>query len=226
MEDPKKIEPDMAGLKRVIDITRKYSKMFSESRENIKKIVAAQNPASYSLSKYGWYISEMIPLSDLVDIHQLFEVGKIEEADTKMADHYRENYVQIIRRIISRHKDRKSIIEESSQAHKSQMYFASTILFISQADGICDGTIFVRADKKLSTIVKEQTPDIVYETLGKQSAIDEDTRITESSYYSELNRHNVMHGLKFDYGTELNSLKALSLLSFVANFTNRFKDQY
>ena len=166
----------------------------------------------------------MIPVPDLFKNTHLFEDGRIEEADRKIADHYRENYEQIISRIISRNKERKSIIEEASKAHVNEMYFASTILFISQADGICDGKIFVRDDKKLSSVEKESTPDIVYETLGKQSAIDEDSRVTQSNYYSELNRHKVMHGLKFDYGNELNSLKALSLLSFVANFTNRYKD--
>jgi hypothetical protein len=224
MEDHGNIEPDLSGLRKTVDIVRKYNEMFSEAREMSKKIADAQNMSSYSLSKYGWYISEMIPIPDFLKITLLFEAGRIEEADKKMADHYRKNHEQIILKIISRNKDRKSIIEEASKAHISEMYFASTILFISQADGICDGKIFVRDDKKLSSIEKESTPDIVYETLGKQSAIDEDSRVTLSNYYSELNRHKVMHGLKFDYGNELNSLKALSLLSFVANFTNRYKD--
>jgi hypothetical protein len=226
MEDKENIEPDNEAQRKALELGRKYSTMFAEAREIRKQIVEAQNKVSYTLSTYGWYISEMIPVTDVFKIHELFKSGKIDEADTLMANHYRKNYEQIIRRIISRHKDRKTLIEEASRAHLNQMYFASTILFISQADGICDGKIFVRSDKKLSSTEKDHTPDIVYETLGKQSAIDEDSRKTVSNYYSELNRHNVMHGLRIDYGTEINSLKALSLLSFVANFTNRFKDRH
>lgn len=34
--------------------------------------------------------------------------------------------------------------------------------------------------------------------------------------FSELNRHMVMHGDSVDYGTKKNSLKAISLLYYVA----------
>ena len=33
--------------------------------------------------------------------------------------------------------------------------------------------------------------------------------------FNELNRHQVMHGESLDYGTEINSLKSISLLNYV-----------
>ena len=33
--------------------------------------------------------------------------------------------------------------------------------------------------------------------------------------FNELNRHQVMHGESLGYGTEINSLKAISLLNYV-----------
>ena len=38
------------------------------------------------------------------------------------------------------------------------------------------------------------------------------SRKDTTNFFSELNRHKVMHGLTSDYGNEINSLKALSLL--------------
>jgi len=34
--------------------------------------------------------------------------------------------------------------------------------------------------------------------------------------FSELNRHMVLHGESLDYGTEKNSLKAISLINYVS----------
>jgi len=36
--------------------------------------------------------------------------------------------------------------------------------------------------------------------------------------WNELNRHQVLHGESVDYGTRLNSLKAISLLNYLVSF--------
>lgn len=43
--------------------------------------------------------------------------------------------------------------------------------------------------------------------------------------FDALNRHEVMHGLVSDYGTELNSLKAFSVLCFVGLYVSQFADK-
>ena len=35
--------------------------------------------------------------------------------------------------------------------------------------------------------------------------------------FNELNRHMVLHGESLDYGTKINSLKAISLINYVAH---------
>ena len=35
--------------------------------------------------------------------------------------------------------------------------------------------------------------------------------------FDELNRHMVLHGESLDYGTKINSLKAISLINYVAH---------
>lgn len=60
--------------------------------------------------------------------------------------------------------------------------------------------------------------------IGKETALNVDTRKEDNSnYFTNLNRHGVMHGLEVNYGTEVNSLRALSFLCFITDFYNRYK---
>lgn len=99
------------------------------------------------------------------------------------------------------------------------MFHSSTILFLSQADGICDSIIFtgskikkIKDKKKVHPIVK-----IVSESNPLTDHYNPKTK--NSNYFSDLNRHGVIHGISSDYGNELNSLKALSLVCFVSDFS-------
>jgi hypothetical protein len=218
------LEINKKALKAVQELAQNYQKMFEDGKKMQKSISNFQNESAYLLSTFGWYISDQIPYIEVLEILKAAKEKRIEYAESELINYYRNNIVDIISRIISKNKDREKIIIEALNAYKQGMFYASTILFLSQADGICDGKIFVSGKNKLSTLDKDNTPPIIFAALGKQSAIDEDSRIIESNYNSDLNRHNVMHGLRCDYGNQLNSLKALSLLSFVANFANRYKD--
>jgi hypothetical protein len=113
---------------------------------------------------------------------------------------------------------------EAFSAHKKKQYFASTILFLSQADGICEGKVF-RGKKVFNNYIEsKKASTLIRSVLGQVSPIDIDTRNPDrANYFSDLNRHGVMHGLHVDYGTEENSLKALSLLCFISDFVNSNK---
>ncbi len=58
------------------------------------------------------------------------------------------------------------------------------------------------------------------------SALKEHLPITKSAYereagFNQLNRHQVVHGESLDYGTETNSLKAISFLFYIATQTSK-----
>lgn len=118
--------------------------------------------------------------------------------------------------------ERSEIIKEAFSAHKKKMYYSSTILFLSQADGITESKMFIerkKFDKKIDSI---KNPDFI-NVLGEESPLNVDTRKNKNpDFFSNLNRHAVMHGLSNNYGSEINSLKALSLLCFVSDYYNRY----
>ncbi len=103
------------------------------------------------------------------------------------------------------------------------MFFSSTILFLSQVDGICDSVFFkIKDDKKklkefLNKNVRNNEPDYIVSTILEKNAIDDSTS-NRNKYPSKLNRHSVMHGIDYQFGTEINSLKSISLLNYLIDF--------
>ena len=100
------------------------------------------------------------------------------------------------------------------------MYFASTALFLTIADGLCNGYLFKTKQNKLNLkqeLSKTHCLEEFLSLITEVSAIDI-AHAKKINFPSTLNRHGVLHGLDFDYGTKTNSLKALSLLAFIGDF--------
>jgi len=118
------------------------------------------------------------------------------------------------------------VLECAFQAHHRTEYELSIPVFLAQADGVCQEVtgykLYGRKQKKPITagfaanFVYEFLIEAVLEPLRTPLPIsaslnDEDYRV------GTLNRHEVLHGISVDYGTRTNSLKAMSLLSYVCS---------
>jgi hypothetical protein len=175
----------------------------------------------YQLTNYGWYVSANLKLLDVLKIFQSIHDNTFNEKEHFLIDYYKNSLNDIETKLLKKHLDRNKIISEAFKAHINEMYYSSTILFISIADGICEGKIFSgKKESKKSFFDSKKTPYFTNNTLLNETAINEDSRKVVTSFFSELNRHKVMHGLSSDYGNEINSLKALSLLCFVSDWVD------
>jgi hypothetical protein len=109
------------------------------------------------------------------------------------------------------------------------MFHSSILICLTLADGICNGQLFmIKKDKiRMKKFLEEnETPEILSKFLSvitEINAIDAHTTQIEN-YGSNFNRHGIIHGYDLNYGTEINSLKALSLLTFVNDMVNRHKN--
>jgi hypothetical protein len=176
------------------------------------------------LLNYGWYISGQMKIKSTSEVIELIKTGKIEEAETNLINFYKDNLTKIEKQLITKHSDRKPILEEAFKAHKSNMFYSSTILFLSQGDGIIDGKIFHNRKNLDKHLDDKKNPSFV-KLLKEDSSINvPSNKISKTKYFSKLNRHSVMHGKSTDYGTETNSLKALSLCCFVSDWYNRYDE--
>jgi hypothetical protein len=101
------------------------------------------------------------------------------------------------------------------------MFYSSTILFLSQADGLSKGEIF--RGKMLNKLIRKKERHPVVNILHRENPLSShyNPNTENSDFFSNLNRHGVMHGLSTDFGNELNSYKSLSLLCFVSDYKAR-----
>ncbi len=199
-------------------------KQFDQISKETKKLAEIRNKLVSVLANHGWYLSADIDGQSYFKILSLIQNSKVGEATSILSKYYSKNLNKLKNNLTKKHPDRQSIFTEAFKAHKDKKYFSSTILFLSQADGICEGNMFRRKKIFKEFIAKTKSPDMVEFILGQESAIDVDTRKADkSNYFSDLNRHGVMHGIHIDFGKEINSLKAISLLCFISDFVNRYK---
>jgi hypothetical protein len=177
--------------------------------------------ATKILLNHGWYLSGHIEMKQTSLIVELIRNECFVEAEIKLLGFYRENLNTIKTQLINKNPNRKSVLEEAFKAHNNKMYFSSTILFISQADGIIDGKIFHNR-KNLDKFLNNRSVKIV-ELLKEDSSLNiPSIKLKKTKYISKMNRHSIMHGESTDYNTEINSLKALSLCCFVNDWYNRY----
>lgn len=117
-------------------------------------------------------------------------------------------------------KDRIRIMEEIIELHTANKYFGSTILAVSQIEGIIADGFFHEGhlrEKKIKNYVSSMQGngtndetfsrfinDVVLVQFEHGKAID-----------SSLSRHAIMHGADKTYGSYLNSIRAILLLDYL-----------
>ena len=214
-------------LKNIFD--NEFFIKLKEQQKEIDELSGMMNKTMRKLSLHGWYISATIEVATLISLMENIKKGDTGKVDNTMKLHYDSNFDTIITDLSKSFFDRKEIFAQAAKAHKLKMYYASISLFLSQADGICKGYLFILKNEK-KNLKKEiskfnsSTLKEVLEVIMNESAIDAPYS-NRTKYPSKLNRHSVFHGLDKEYGTNLNSLKALSLLTFIGDFFNRYRKQ-
>ena len=175
--------------------------------------------------RHGWYPPPDIALAQL----RIWANG-FRDPDEERAESARQIGFMVFRRdankigrtLVEQFPHRKRVLREAFDAHQHGRYYSSVALFLTQADGICHGAIGENicsgrtiasadnlADHVQEGILRELFRGLMWE--GWPLALSGNNR---PAGFSELNRHQVLHGESTDYGTEENSLKAMSFLNF------------
>lgn len=178
-----------------------------------------------TVTRYGWYPPEDIALAQLriwADGFRDPDTERFESAHKIGFSVFRRDANKIRRTLAEQFPHRKPVLHEAFDAHQHGRYYSSVVLFLTQADGICQDAISKNvcsratiasadnlADKVPEGILRELFKGLMWE--GWPLALSGNNRPTG---FSELNRHQVLHGESTDYGTEENSLKAMSFLNF------------
>lgn len=196
------------------------------------------NKLILELSDRGWFI--YILEGNFIDLPS--KVNGLIGKSSDEQDKFLENYIRIKaddfkRKFIETYPNRVNQIEDAFYTHHAGKYYSSIPTFILLAEGIGRDLlpnnlgIFEKHSHK-SKKIKSGIPktDDLFDNFSFINKLEEviftplriKTEITEKTdkYITAedkkiFNRHLILHGFSNNYGTEINSLKAIALAYFV-----------
>ena len=186
-----------------------------------------EKEVSERLSSLGWYVSPHMPYATLEPLmHSMNEDP--EGAVAKIAVYFGSQLDAIEQELVKLRPKRKKLLQDAFEAHRDRKYNLSIPVFLSQADGIW-------WDQYSQNLFNKRGRDSGHEKLRSSPksylfsgflyplSITTPLWMSEGERdepFNELNRHQVLHGKSVDYGTEENSLKAISLLNYLCFVLN------
>ena len=221
-----KMDLALAGIR---DSIAKFLRENPNFFENIQQLVEEfkdlpdkQRKLWSQAARLGWYLNGETSLSMTREV-----VKGQDDLNRYMIESLRGDWPTVTESILLAHPARREILECAFQLHAEGRYVASVPLFLAQADGICAQTIGAHLftdheDREARISQLSANSDEVTATmlglLGLKTQLG--ARIGRASAKHKSlapNRNGILHGARkhLDYGTEINSLKAFSLLAFV-----------
>lgn len=178
-----------------------------------------------SLAMHGWYPDLDMALPEINALVRPFLDDQIEQGHVQCEGHFTSRLSGIESGLVTTFPLRKSFISKAFKAHRNRDYELSVPQFLIQADGICHDLINIDLYRKSQRrpVIASFVDDAAFDSFRRAflTPLIEVTPLTESYAKSSihddvLNRHQVLHGVSLDYATKRSSLKAVSLLSYVA----------
>ncbi|MBI5138939.1 MAG: hypothetical protein HZA95_04045 [Candidatus Vogelbacteria bacterium] len=206
-------------------------------RTALEELPAKSREALTILGKHGWYLDTALSLPELTSLAELLRREDVKAAERVLADHYRARLSQIEHELAAWCPVRAKILTPAFDAHRRGEYVLSIPVFLAQADGVCKASLDVslfgrRYNDRLPLTAKAiETRQLDRDSIEAALLHPLKVPLPISASKQELtgllnvlNRHEILHGTSVDYGTEVNSLKAISLLYYVASVLRKPDD--
>ena len=148
----------------------------------------------------------------------------VRQANNATCERFRDRLDDIEAKLVSEFPSRSAILRDAFDAHRQGKYTLSVPAFLTQVDGFfydrCDANLFYGESREaLQKRVEAMPSELSRMYLGALLNTRLPLLLSEKHRpddFSGLNRHQVLHGLVTDYGTQENSLKAVALLYYCA----------
>jgi len=177
------------------------------------------------LAGRGWYVDGELPANAPGILVDELEGGRVDEIDAVLVEYFRDRLLAIKERLVQQYPHRATFLDKAFKAHERGEYELSVPVLLAQADGICkDCTnllLFRGKDRRpeIASYVQETFAADEYRAALLSPLTEEHpisaTEARRPADFEGLNRHLVLHGESLTYHTEVNSLKAVSLLSYL-----------
>lgn len=202
------------------------SPAFEQLGKSFKQLAPQTQEALITLGNYGWFLDPEMGVRWIMGLKKALSDGDIDDAENVLIEFFCKRLDKIESVIAGKSPHREKFIKAAFSAHRRGEYELSIPVFLAQIDGICKEVIgqylFMRQNKKPQTaIYVEQITDntikaALLQPLAQVLPINASEKERDKNF-TELNRHMVLHGESLDYGTKVNSLKAISLINYVTH---------
>jgi hypothetical protein len=217
-----------SGISIINPAIRKHTDRLIRIRESIDQFNNNLPGYLVSIANFGWYLDLHTGVNLSVTLANYIEDKEIEKVDNYLIDYYSSNFDIIITKLSSNHPKRLKLFSEIKIAFDNEYYNLVIPLLLSQIDGICyDYTkklFFIKNKKNEKNPYLPKVSNELIVLNGEffkafLAPFFNDAPIFTHEDNLELfptafNRHRVLHGLEIEFGTKINCLKALSLLSY------------
>lgn len=194
---------------------------FARQLEGLPDEIRAQLAA---LMDRGWCLDPEMPHTWGRDLIEAIELGEEDEVQQWLMAYFRQRLDRIEQSLVQRHPGRVALLADAFQAHREGRYGLSIPVMLSQADGV----IHDRHQRQLYSKnagtnlqgVLAKLPDDGMRAMVV-AAFYVDTPLIRKTHqlppgFDGLNRHAVLHGTDPNYGTEVNGLRAVSILNLAS----------
>ena len=190
-----------------------------------------------AMAEAGWYLDLQMSFPKVTRFNRMVEEEGAEVADARMMAHFEKRLDEIQAFLIAEFPHRKPFFDAAFDAVRRGEHILGVPVLLSQTDGICKDVAgeylfitekgVVPARPGVARFMLEQVRSDLSEAFlcmfeeVRPIGLSEKRR---TPGFKGLNRHTVLHGEDLEYGTKLNSLKAVSLLNYVAQILTRKLD--
>ena len=164
----------------------------------------------------GWFIDPNMSGMEAVRIGRRVLDGESTKLTPYFMEYYESSVNEIEQKSIDVSPHREPVLRDVFKAHKRNEYTLSVLPLIAQAEGVIaerhdNKRIFSKEGRR--AIVEGGQKKWVNRVLEAPHPLWANER-NYSPSTGNVNRHKLMHGGDWEYGTRENSLKAISFLSF------------
>lgn len=206
------------ALIRLYEVNRLFDQYKHLNTEKVEMVI-------YKTATYGWYVDDFSKNSELKINTCLKHIynNLPEKLDLYFSDYYRGKIDEIRKMLTEKYSNRKQILNEAFDAHNKGLYHASICILLTQIDGICNDVLDAKffINKNYLPQIKEKLEsknlkysDFILSPIIKKASINSWEKEIEK-FPIRLNRHEILHGVDIQYGNETNSLKVISMISYI-----------
>ena len=205
------------------EIQRSLEEPLREIREWLRELPEATRLTVGRLAEIGWYIDPTMPMITTNALAQALSADDVDAADSYFEEFFDQRVNEVEEELVEAYEHRRIVLQDAFEAHRSGKYNLSVPVFLAQADGMWwdrfGKNLFAKrartqAAEDVRVDVRSEFSKILFDVFDTSIPIwkSESERSPSSD---ALNRHQVLHGESTTYGTERNSLRCISFLSFL-----------